>query len=150
MPSHQTLLNVPCHANGWLLDGVLRTELDWPLAYILSDTGDVAQLELFNTNASEKTSSLLVLHIVQFFVLPIHVSQDLVVMALKTAAELAVDSTVVGNIHAELTRGACVPRLCQRDDTCANEVVSIAAVVILCCFLPKFVVSRAQKRITTR
>eukprot|EP01047_Picozoa_sp_COSAG01_P057623 COSAG01_NODE_6684_length_3545_cov_1.480267_2_plen_728_part_00 len=47
MPSHQTLLNVPCHANAWLLNGVLRSELDWPLAYILSDTADVARLEDF-------------------------------------------------------------------------------------------------------
>ena len=29
MPSHQTLLNMPCHANQWLLDGLLRKEMAW-------------------------------------------------------------------------------------------------------------------------
>eukprot|EP01050_Picozoa_sp_SAG11_P026002 SAG11_NODE_6072_length_1394_cov_1.478764_1_plen_226_part_10 len=47
MPSHQSLLNIPCHANGWLLNGALRQEMDWPMAYMLSDTGDVAQLTSF-------------------------------------------------------------------------------------------------------
>jgi beta-glucosidase len=46
MPSHQTLLNVPCHANEWLLNGLLRTEMMWPLAYILSDTGNTLGTEL--------------------------------------------------------------------------------------------------------
>eukprot|EP01052_Picozoa_sp_SAG31_P044359 SAG31_NODE_7703_length_1613_cov_1.025760_2_plen_328_part_01 len=53
MPSHQTLLNIPCHANKWLLRGAIREELDWPLAYILSDTGDVAALTSFRVAVDE-------------------------------------------------------------------------------------------------
>ena len=47
MPSHQTLLGTPCHSNEWLLNGVLRSELGWDLAYVLSDTADVAKLTEF-------------------------------------------------------------------------------------------------------
>ena len=42
MPSHQTTLNIPCHGNHWLLTETLRKEFNWSLAYVLSDTGDVA------------------------------------------------------------------------------------------------------------
>lgn len=52
MPSHQTLLNVPCHANEWLLNGLLRTEMMWPLAYILSDTGNSLNTEVRVSHAT--------------------------------------------------------------------------------------------------
>jgi beta-glucosidase len=54
MPSHQTVLDVPAHANAWLLDSVFRQELGFGSGLLLSDCNDISVLQDFRvaSNAS--------------------------------------------------------------------------------------------------
>lgn len=62
MPAHHQLNGVPCHANSWLLDDVLRKEWGFD-GYITSDMGDIPKLSarhLYGING-EKDATLLAL-----------------------------------------------------------------------------------------
>ncbi len=43
MPAHHALNGVPCHANSWLLDTVLRKEWGFD-GFVTSDMGDISKL----------------------------------------------------------------------------------------------------------
>jgi beta-glucosidase len=61
MPSHNSVLNCPAHANQALLTGLVRGELNQSLALVLSDTGDVAALAGFGLCGSDAECGALAL-----------------------------------------------------------------------------------------
>jgi beta-glucosidase-like glycosyl hydrolase len=61
MPSHNSVLNCPAHANQELLAGLIRGEYNQTLALILSDTGDVAALAGFGLCTSDAQCAALAL-----------------------------------------------------------------------------------------
>ena len=61
MPSHNSVLNCPAHANQALLTGLIRGEYNQTLALVLSDTGDVAALGGFGLCASDAECAALAL-----------------------------------------------------------------------------------------
>ena len=61
MPSHNSVLNCPAHANTHLLNDLLRTDCNQSLALILSDTGDVSALRQFRLCDSDASCAALAL-----------------------------------------------------------------------------------------
>jgi beta-glucosidase len=47
MPSHETVLDVPVHANGWLINGVFRDEFGGGNATAVSDCNDIGALAYY-------------------------------------------------------------------------------------------------------
>lgn len=52
MPAHNTVLDVPCHANEWLVNSVLRQEYGFGDGIALSDCDDIGALEDFGIAAN--------------------------------------------------------------------------------------------------
>ncbi len=61
MPSHNSVLNCPAHANSHLLNDLLRKDCNQSLALILSDTGDVSALRQFRLCDSDASCAALAL-----------------------------------------------------------------------------------------
>lgn len=56
MPGHQDLNGVPCHANSWLLNDVLRK--DWGFnGFVVSDNNDVLRLQTMHHISKNRTES---------------------------------------------------------------------------------------------
>ena len=61
MPSHNSVLNCPAHANQQLLTALVRVGLNQSHALILSDTGDVAALQRYGLCGSDSECAALAL-----------------------------------------------------------------------------------------
>lgn len=56
MPAHQDLNGVPCHANSWLINDILRKEWGFD-GFLISDNTDVGRLRTMHKIASNKTEA---------------------------------------------------------------------------------------------
>ena len=61
MPAHNTVLDVPCHANDWLINDVLRDAFGFGKGVALSDCNDIGVLEDFRIAANRSHAAALAL-----------------------------------------------------------------------------------------